>query len=156
MGLAALVCALVVVVDQVTKAWARAALASGSVTLIPGVLDLRLTFNTGAAFSMGQGAGWVFVAVALAVLAAVFWAVSTSPGMPLALVTSLACVAGGGLGNMVDRVLAGQVTDFLATAFIDFPIFNVADCFVTCGVVVSLVLFWRWDAGREADEEAMA
>ena len=101
--------------------------------------------NTGAAFSIGRGATWFFVGcavVAFVVACMLVW----NNELPFPLVLSLGCVAGGGLGNMIDRVATGSVTDFLATAFIDFPVFNVADIFVTCGVVVSLVLYLRWEA----------
>lgn len=143
--------AVVAVLDQATKAWARTALADGPMTLVEGVMDLSLTYNTGAAFSMGQGAGALFALLALAVAVAVFLVVWRHPEMPPALVVSLSCVAGGGLGNMVDRLVFGRVTDFLATTFVSFPVFNVADSFITVGVVVSLVLFWRWDARRERE-----
>ena len=69
--------------------------------------------------------------------------------MPAPLAAALGAVAGGGVGNLIDRVIAGQVTDFFATAFIDFPVFNVADIFVTCGVILSLILAWRFDAARD-------
>ena len=54
---------------------------------------------------------------------------------------------------MIDRLAWGSVTDFLATAFIDFPVFNVADIFVTCGVAISLVLYMRWEATEGASDE---
>lgn len=136
--------------DQATKAWARLALADGPMTLVEGVMDLSLTYNTGAAFSLGQGAGVVFALVAVAAVVAVFYVVWRHPEMPRALVVSLSCVAGGGLGNMVDRLAFGMVTDFLRTTFVDFPVFNVADAFITVGVAASVVLLWRWDARREA------
>ena len=58
-------------------------------------------------------------------------------------------VAGGGAGNAIDRVALGAVTDFFKTTFVDFAVFNVADIFVTCGVVLAVVLYWRWDLARE-------
>ena len=64
--------------------------------------------------------------------------------------------AGGGIGNAIDRVVAGKVTDFFATTFMDFAVFNVADIFITCGVVVAFVLWTRWDRAREAAETAGA
>lgn len=143
--LAAVIMVVVAALDQLSKAWAREALANGSTSFIPGIVDFRLTFNTGAAFSLGQGKGLIFTLVAVAVIVIVFVLVWREPKMPLALVCSLACVAGGGLGNMIDRVAEGQVTDFIATAFIDFPIFNVADMFVTCGVIVSVILIFMYD-----------
>lgn len=148
------VAALAVVLDQVSKAWARTALAGGPAPLVPGVLDLSLVMNTGAAFSIGSGSTWVFVILALVICAgAAAWVVRERQ-MPASVAAALGAVAGGGVGNLIDRVVARQVTDFLATTFIDFPVFNVADIFVTCGVVIALVLLWRWDAEREGGDEA--
>lgn len=148
------VAALAVVLDQVSKAWARTALAGGPAPLVPGVLDLSLVMNTGAAFSIGSGSTWVFVILALVICAgAAVWVVRERQ-MPTSVAAALGAVAGGGVGNLIDRVVARQVTDFLATNFIDFPVFNVADIFVTCGVVIALVLLWRWDAEREGGDEA--
>ena len=58
-------------------------------------------------------------------------------------------VLGGGVGNMIDRMVMGYVTDFLATTFVSFPVFNVADMFVTCGVVISFVIYTAWESRRE-------
>lgn len=144
-----LVAALVIVVDQATKAAVRvqAPTLGRFGTLIPGLLDLVHVENTGAAFSIGVGAGWLFVVLAVVVVSCTFAFVYLQEvSFPLA--CSLACVAGGGVGNMIDRILYGSVTDFIATTFIDFPVFNVADVFVTCGIVVSFLLYLRWDANR--------
>ena len=136
-----------VIADQATKVAVRHLMPLGSPprTLIPGVLNLYRVENTGAAFSIGTGAPWLFVAcavVAFVVACTMVWRYD----LPKSLVLSLGCVAGGGVGNMIDRLATGSVTDFLATSFIDFPVFNVADIFVTCGVVVSMVLYLRWEA----------
>lgn len=137
-----------VVLDQATKAWARAALAGGPAPLVPGVMDLVLVGNTGAAFSMGEGKQWLFVLLALAItVGCVVW-VARERDMPLALACSLGAVVGGGIGNMIDRVATGTVTDFFATAFVDFPVFNVADIFVTCGVVAVILTWHHWDSTR--------
>lgn len=141
-----------VIADQATKALMRAMLVPGErTTLIDGVMDLLLVENTGAAFSIGEGATWLFSLVALAVVVlALAWVVRDGSMRP-ALVVSLACVAGGGAGNLIDRVVRGSVTDFLATAFIDFPVFNVADILVTLGVIVSFLLVLA--DGRDQDED---
>lgn len=150
LALFVLVAAAVVALDQVSKAAARAALVPGEpVTLIPGVMDLSLVYNTGAAFSLGEGAGPFFVLVAAAIALFGAWVAWRRVDMPTSLALVLAAVAGGGIGNAIDRVALGAVTDFFATTFVDFAIFNVADIFVTCGVFVALVLWWRWDAARE-------
>jgi signal peptidase II len=145
----------VVVLDQLTKASARALLADGTVrALVPGVIDLRLVQNTGAAFSIGQGGSAVFALLALAIAGVALYYVAQTPDAGWPITVSLACVAGGGIGNMLDRILLGHVTDFLATSFVSFPVFNVADIFVTCGVVVSFVAYLRSSRadGGEAGE----
>lgn len=147
---------LVVIADQATKVAVRHLMPVGSPprTLIPGILDLYRVENTGAAFSIGQGASWLFVGCAIVAFALACYLVWRYD-LPLPLVLSLGSVAGGGVGNMIDRIATGSVTDFLALTFIDFPVFNVADIFVTCGVVVSVVLYLRWEA-REALKETPA
>lgn len=143
--------ALVVALDQAVKAWARASLTQGApVTFIPHVMDLSLVYNTGAAFSMGEGKGLLFVLLAAAIACACAVLSYREETIPLPLAATLGCVAGGGIGNAIDRVAAGCVTDFFATTFMDFAVFNVADIFITCGVVVALVLWARWDSAREA------
>ncbi len=150
LALFALVAVAVVALDQASKAAARAALVPGEpVTLIPGVMDLSLVYNTGAAFSLGEGAGPFFVLVAAAIALFGTWVALRRVDVPTSLALVLAAVAGGGVGNAIDRVALGAVTDFFATTFVDFAVFNVADIFVTCGVFVALVLWWRWDAARE-------
>ena len=150
----AVVAALVVAFDQAVKAWVRAALVPGEpVALIPGVMDLSLVYNTGAAFSLGEGAGWLFVAIAVVISVGAVVFVVREKDAPLALVATLGCVAGGGIGNAIDRVAQGSVTDFFATTFVDFAVFNVADVFITCGVVVAFLLWWRWDSRRGGDDD---
>lgn len=148
-----IVVGVVALVDQATKAAVRQVAVPGGQTFVPGVLDLVLVENTGAAFSIGLGAGALFVAVALAVLAAANVAVWRHPDLPLPLVVAIGLVAGGGLGNMIDRIYKGSVTDFLATTFMSFPVFNVADVCVTVGVAVAFVLYLAWDRRRGSGEE---
>ena len=144
------VAAAVVVLDQLTKAWVRGALVPGHpVTLIPHVMDLSLVYNMGAAFSMGEGKGLLFVLIAAVIAVGCCVLAWREDGMPRSLVATLGCVAGGGIGNAIDRVVAGRVTDFFATTFMDFAVFNVADIFITCGVILAFVLWCQWDARRE-------
>lgn len=154
LALFALVAAAVVMLDQWSKGAARAELVPGEpVTLIPGVMDLSLVYNTGAAFSMGEGAGPLFVAIAAVISCAGLWVAWRRTDVPLSLLLVVAGVAGGGIGNAIDRVTLGAVTDFFKTTFMDFAIFNVADIFVTCGVFVALFLWWRWDARQERERD---
>lgn len=136
--------AAAVILDQLTKAWVRMALPKAGDTLpfIPGVLRLLHVENTGAAFSMGEGKGFFFVAIALAIFAIALVAVwKEELSVPFSL--SLGAVAGGGIGNMIDRLWQGSVTDFFATQFMDFPVFNVADIFVTLGVIAVFICLLR-------------
>lgn len=153
LALFALVAAAVVLLDQLSKLAARDLLVPGEpVTLIPGVMDLSLIYNTGAAFSLGEGAGPLFVLVAAAMCVAGVYVAWRRADVPLPLLLTFACVVGGGIGNAIDRVALGAVTDFFKTTFMDFAIFNVADIFVTCGVPLALILWWRWDVARQRAE----
>lgn len=136
--------AVAVILDQIVKAWVRSALPKTGDTapFIPGVLRLLHVENTGAAFSMGEGKGFFFVAIAVAIFILALLAVwKEELSVPFAL--ALGAVAGGGIGNMIDRLIQGSVTDFFATQFMDFPVFNVADIFVTLGVICVLICLIR-------------
>lgn len=136
--------AVAVILDQIVKAWVRSALPKTGDTapFIPGVLRLLHVENTGAAFSMGEGKGFFFVAIAVAIFILALLAVwKEDLSVPFAL--ALGAVAGGGIGNMIDRLVQGSVTDFFATQFMDFPVFNVADIFVTLGVICVLICLMR-------------
>lgn len=149
MGLALAVAAACVALDQWAKALALDHLVPGRpVTFVPGVMDLLLVRNTGAAFSIGEGAGWVFVLVCLVVCAVVTVALWRTRDVPTSLVVCAGLVVGGGVGNLIDRVARGWVCDFFATTFVDFAVFNVADIFVCVGVGLGIVLTLAWDARR--------
>ena len=146
-GLVALIC---VILDQTTKVLARMYLAPGeAVPFIPGILDLCLVTNTGAAFSMGLGLSWLFAIVAVAVVVALAWALWITDGLPPFLCIFAGILAGGGIGNLIDRLAQGSVVDFLSTAFMDFPIFNVADICVDVGVVCGFIGLLWWDRQQE-------
>ena len=110
------------------------------VEFIPKVLGFTYVRNTGAAFSMLQGQRWLFVAVfaLLTVLLILEYFKSPLPFTKLER-WCIAAIYGGGLGNVIDRVFRGYVVDMLETKFMDFPVFNVADCFITCGCILLLV-----------------
>lgn len=137
---------VVVILDQATKAAVRfVSPQTGRIgTLVPGLLDLCHVENTGAAFSIGEGAGSLFALLAAFFAVAGFLYVYREE-LPLGLTVSISSVVGGGIGNMIDRVVNGSVTDFIATTFVDFPVFNVADIAVTCGIAVSVVFYLRWE-----------
>jgi signal peptidase II len=127
----------VVVADQLTKSWALDRLSRGDIH-VAGPLWLRLTYNTGGAFSLGRDNPWFFV-VAAAVLTVVLALFGRHLRSPVAVV-ALGLVLGGAAGNLADRLLrdtGGAVIDFVDVGF--WPVFNVADAAVTIGALGLLV-----------------
>ena len=134
----------VVLFDQLTKAWAVRELADGTViTLIDQVLEFRYVENTGMAFGLLKDSQiFFYIATGAALIAIVFFAVRirlTKRFVPLILLLSL--MAGGAIGNLIDRIVQRYVVDFIYVSLIDFPVFNVADSFVTVSCLVLAVLF---------------
>ena len=134
----AVTAALLAAVDLGLKAWASRALADGS-SVDLGVIQLRLTFNPGVAFSLGDTlpSGVVLSATGLIVagLAVFAWRTARTATLPMRL--GLAAVLAGAIANLADRAADGAVTDYLHTGW--FPTFNLADVFITLGAV-ALVL----------------
>ena len=136
----------IVAADQVTKFLVVENIALyEKVTVFPGFIGLTYAQNTGGAWSLFSGATWLFVLV-FAVLTVLIFVEYFWKRMPFTTFERwcIAAIYGGGLGNMIDRVRLGYVVDMIRTEFISFPIFNVADCFITCGcfaMIVSLLFF---------------
>lgn len=128
---------LIVAFDQITKYLATIKLAQGKiVSFIPKAVQFRYAENTGMAFSMLSGARWIFVALTVAVCVGVFYYLFSNKCKSLWLYWSLGVVLAGGVGNLIDRIRFGYVVDFIEPTFMDFAVFNIADCAVTCGAVV--------------------
>ena len=144
---------IVVAVDQYTKYLTLANIALFEhIPFIPNFLGFTYVQNTGAAFSSFEGQQWLFVLIFAALTVGILWEYFKSP-MPFTKFERwcIASVYAGGLGNMIDRVRYGYVVDMIETLFMDFPVFNVADCFITCGcfaLIISLFFnreFWKED-----------
>lgn len=132
-----------VIFDRLAKGWAVDHLRQGITGPDFGLVDFTLVHNMGAAFGMGQGAGIVFVALAIVIcIAVVVWLLVGKRHGALEVV-SLALVVAGGIGNCIDRLTTGYVVDFIRFTLIDFPVFNIADICVTCGVVLFLIALIR-------------
>lgn len=140
---------LIVAFDQITKYFASLKLADGSVAkFIPGVVQFKYAENTGMAFSMLSGARWVFIALTVVVCVGVFYYLFSNRCKSLWLYWSLGVILSGGIGNLIDRIRFGYVVDFIEPTFVNFAIFNIADCAVTCGAVV-LVGYLIYDAFKD-------
>lgn len=134
---------LVLIIDQVTKIWAVSSLADGSIEG-PFGSSLRLVYNRGSAFSIGEGLGPLFGILAIVVSVAMFWIVRHVENRWV--VFGLALIQGGAIGNVIDRLfrdgdgfLGGAVIDFLEIG--DWwPVFNLADvAIVVGGAIVALL-----------------
>lgn len=130
-----------IVLDQATKAAFSSFLqGSGAVAIIPGVLDAELVHNIGAAWGIFGGASAALAILSIAVCAfIIFYLVKMRERSSMVSVVGLSLVFAGGIGNMIDRLAFGHVIDFISLTFIDFPVFNVADIGVTCGLVLFLI-----------------
>jgi signal peptidase II len=156
----AIVLVLTVIADQATKAWALAALPTGpggrgvAVPFIDGFWDWRLSFNTGSAFGMfhGTSGARVFLSiVGVAALGAMCWMVRQTADDRRRQLCALGLVAGGAIGNLIDRIGVGKVTDFVVwkAGGHEWPTFNVADVALCVGVGLLLL-----DGGGEKTRAA--
>ena len=131
---------ILVVLDQAVKFWVRASIPLGeSIPFLPHIMDLTYTQNTGAAFSILREHTWLLtlLSAVLVVIVALLVARRFITGR-LGLVAATLVLAGG-IGNLIDRVALGYVTDMFQTTFMDFAVFNVADSCLTIGVVLLVI-----------------
>lgn len=140
----------VVVSDQVSKLWALHHLSGRGVQpLLPGLLQQRLVFNTGAAFSMLEGNAFALGLVSAAVaLGLVFW-IQSSGALSRWQSLGLGLLLGGAIGNGLDRWRLGSVVDFLDFVPIQFPVFNLADTAINLAVLCLLIDVLRRQNGRD-------
>ena len=143
------------VLDQVTKYFAFSNLKPiDTHPLIPKLIELNYETNEGVAWGMLAGKKWIFIPTSLIAIGIVIYLLiryrkEISPLLSI----SLAMIAGGGIGNQIDRIMNGYVIDFLNFLFIDFPVFNVADCFVSVGCVLAIFSILVFDRGLLLDDK---
>ena len=138
-----LIIAAGVILDQWSKHMAVLHLrGTGGTDLIPGIFRLTYLENRGAAFGVLQGQQWFFYIITAVILVAVLLVYTRIPAgrkfVPLRVCAVF--IVSGALGNLIDRVRLGYVVDFFYFELIDFPVFNVADIFVTLSAVLLAVL----------------
>lgn len=128
----------VLALDQLTKALALAHLVpQRPLPLLGKIVQLSLVHNPGSAFGLVQ-AGWLLIAVGAACVVIIPLLLALRPELPRPQVIALAAIWGGSLGNLLDRLRTGGVTDFIDLGF--WPVFNVADVAITLGVVALAIL----------------
>jgi signal peptidase II len=143
-----LAAAALVALDQYTKLAIRSTLELGEqLTLLPGVLGLTYVQNTGMAFSSLSGATWFLTLVSLAASIAV--AVMLLRNHPFSHPFgkwTLALILAGAVGNLIDRFFLHYVTDMIQVLFVNFAVFNVADCcVVTGGILLAVYVLFFWE-----------
>ena len=140
-GIKVLAIIFMVVIDLLTKIYFENYFMSGGedIILIKNVLGFTYTFNTGAAFGI-LGKNTVLLIIFTVFFLAIFWFVDfyykSNNGWYIA---GFSLIVGGAIGNFVDRIFLGGVRDFIQLKFIDFPIFNFADIFLTVGVICYII-----------------
>ena len=141
-----------VALDQFTKYWTVENIPlHGQLEGISGLFRLTYVQNTGAAFSAFKGMQWLFILIfAVFTLFLILEFATNRCGFTRLEHWLLTAVYAGGLGNMIDRLRLGYVVDMIELEFMEFPVFNVADCFITCGCIALLVhlllfnkAFWK-------------
>ena len=131
---------LAVLLDQLSKFWIVANIPlHGQIPVIDGLFHLTYAQNTGAAFSSFEGAQWLFVLVFALLTAGILWEFPKKR-MPFTALErwSIVAIYAGGIGNIIDRLRLGYVVDMIEVEFMEFAVFNVADCFITCGAILLL------------------
>lgn len=135
---------LLLALDQFTKYLAINRLKGNQAfALIDGVLELQYLENRGSAFGMLQNQKYFILLVGSVFLAVILFFLFKLPQQKkfCSIHILLAFIVAGGIGNMIDRIRFDYVVDFIYFKLIDFPIFNVADCYIVCGTIVLFLLF---------------
>ncbi len=145
-GLAAALAVFVLVLDQVVKQIVTDHIVLGEKVDVLGPLKLTLSHNEGVAFGLASGSGVGLIVVTLIALGVVLWLFCRDPARP-GMWVATGLLAGGALGNLLDRLRHGHVTDFIELPH--WPPFNLADCAITCGVVILLFIYVREAEGAE-------
>jgi signal peptidase II len=140
----------ILLLDRLTKLWAEHAWSERPFDVIPGVLTLRFTTNSGGAFSLGQRAPWLFAGATIAVAVTIVVTAFRHDRADIAL--GLGLILGGAMGNLADRALRGSGLTGRVVDWIDihvWPVFNLADSAIVIGALL-LVLASLRDARRHA------
>lgn len=135
---------LIVILDRLSKVWAASTLKVGpEIRIIDGFLHFSYLENKGVAFGMLQALNPILPFISIAIVIGIFYYYKKSENRNLPFTIGLAFICGGALGNIIDRFIQSYVVDFISVYIFGrpFPVFNVADIFVTCGTFLLLIYF---------------
>lgn len=145
---------VIIAIDQVTKYFAKSYLYPDKAKdFIKGFIEFRYAENTGMAFSMFSGARWLFVVITTVVVIACIVYMFKKAQNNLWLYWTIGVLVSGAIGNLIDRIYLGYVIDFINPTFVNFAVFNIADCAVTLGAV-SLVAYLVFDMFKKDNKES--
>lgn len=149
---AVLFSAFIAALDQYTKYLTVSRIPlGGSVPAVEGLFRFTYVRNTGMAFSLLQGGRWIFFVVTVAALVMMVAAVKKKWVKHAVGIMALSSIAGGAIGNLIDRVRLGFVIDMIEVTFMEFAVFNVADCFVVCGAILLVVYTFFFDESMKKE-----
>lgn len=132
---------LLIVLDQLVKWTIVSNIKLGEVKgFIPSIMSLTYLQNTGAAFSILENQQWLFTIITLLVIGGAIWYLIKNIKGSFWLINGLTLIIAGGLGNFIDRLRQGFVVDMFQVDFINFAVFNVADTYLTFGVLIMLLV----------------
>ena len=132
---------LLIVLDQLVKCAIVSNIKIGEVKgFIPSIMSLTYLQNTGAAFSILENQQWLFTIITLLVIGGAIWYLIKNIKGSFWLISGLTLIIAGGLGNFIDRLRQGFVVDMFQVDFINFAVFNVADTYLTFGVLIMLLV----------------
>ena len=132
---------LLIVLDQLVKWTIVSNIKLGEVKgFIPSIMSLTYLQNTGAAFSILENQQWLFTIITLRVIGGAIWYLIKNIKGSFWLISGLTLIIAGGLGNFIDRLRQGFVVDMFQVDFINFAVFNVADTYLTFGVLIMLLV----------------
>lgn len=135
---------VLIALDQLSKLWIVNHIPLNTIhKFLPGIFSLTYLRNYGAAFSILQNQQWFFTVITFAVVgAACYYFIKNLQGN-FWLLFGLLLIISGGLGNFIDRVRLGYVVDMVHLDFMNFAIFNVADSYLTVGVIILFITLWK-------------
>ncbi len=149
-----IVSALLVILDQISKILTTKLLEPvGSIKIINDILSFTYVENKGAAFGILQNSRWIFISFTIiAMIGIVYYKLHYKPTHKL-LTSSLCLILSGAAGNLIDRIFLGYVIDMIEVTFINYPVFNVADCFVVTGtILLAIYILFIYKEPTERDK----
>ncbi len=141
-----IICALLIIIDQAIKFLSVSKLKPlGSVEIIQGILSFTYVENKGAAFGILQNARWVFIlATIIIIVGLIVYKIKFKEKSKIYTCSSTLLISGG-IANLIDRVFLGYVVDMIEVTFIDYPVFNFADCCVVVGAILLCIYVLKMD-----------